>query len=318
MNFVEAAPSAAAWARAVPSIAALRPGFTAPGAVALAGRVDESGLRHLPAAGHRGSEGERVQPAARLPGQPAVVDLHARVPRPRRADAARRDQRPHGARHSTTRPTPSSTCRAASTTGCVNEFKVGYNAPKAEIRGLAPTVDGIDFSALTINLTGSIANTGIAGQSASSGIVVPGGLVRANSATNGRGLLYDPYSLAVLGRRVVGARQPPDEDRRRGPDDPDGDRPAGRHDLHVPERHRVPGQPAVGHPVCRRHQRPERVQQRRHRPAPHRAAVLHAVRAGRMARVVEPDPELRAALRVLHAAARCRTTWSSSSTSTPA
>ena len=41
-----------------------------------------------------------------------------------------------------------------------------------------------------------MANTGIAGQSASSGIVVPGGLVRANSATNGRGLIYDPYSLA--------------------------------------------------------------------------------------------------------------------------
>ena len=64
------------------------------------------------------------------------------------------------------------------------------------MNGVAPTAGGIDFSALTINLTGSIANTGIAGQSASSGIVVPGGLVRANSATNGRGLIYDPYSLA--------------------------------------------------------------------------------------------------------------------------
>ncbi len=37
VNFVEAAPSAAAWARAVPAIAALRPGFTAPGAVMLPG-----------------------------------------------------------------------------------------------------------------------------------------------------------------------------------------------------------------------------------------------------------------------------------------
>ena len=56
--------------------------------------------------------------------------------------------------------------------------------------------NGIDFGQMAINLSGSIANTGIAGQSASSGIVVPGGLVRANSATNGRAAIYDPSSLA--------------------------------------------------------------------------------------------------------------------------
>ena len=39
MNFVEAVPSAAAWARAVPAVAALRSGFLAPGAVILPGRV---------------------------------------------------------------------------------------------------------------------------------------------------------------------------------------------------------------------------------------------------------------------------------------
>src|SRR2546423_110365 len=37
LNIVEAVPSAAAWARAVPAIAALRPGFLAPGAVVLPG-----------------------------------------------------------------------------------------------------------------------------------------------------------------------------------------------------------------------------------------------------------------------------------------
>ena len=37
VNFVEAAPSAAAWARAVPSIAALRQGFTSSRAVVLPG-----------------------------------------------------------------------------------------------------------------------------------------------------------------------------------------------------------------------------------------------------------------------------------------
>src|SRR6202011_1849158 len=35
VNIVEAVPSANAWARAVPAIAALRPGFLAPGAVTL-------------------------------------------------------------------------------------------------------------------------------------------------------------------------------------------------------------------------------------------------------------------------------------------
>ena len=37
VNFVEATPSASAWARAVPAVAVLRPGFTAPGAVLLPG-----------------------------------------------------------------------------------------------------------------------------------------------------------------------------------------------------------------------------------------------------------------------------------------
>ena len=38
VNFVEAVPSDAAWARAVPAIAALRPGFLAPSAVILPGK----------------------------------------------------------------------------------------------------------------------------------------------------------------------------------------------------------------------------------------------------------------------------------------
>ena len=41
-NFVEAVPSAAAWARAVPAVAALRSGFLAPGAVILPGASHES------------------------------------------------------------------------------------------------------------------------------------------------------------------------------------------------------------------------------------------------------------------------------------
>jgi hypothetical protein len=83
----------------------------------------------------------------------------------------------------------------------VNEFKMGYNAAKTEINGTAPTVGGIDFSNLILNVSGTTAllpsNT-IAGQGASAGISVPGGLVRANSATNGRGQPYNPFSLAFI------------------------------------------------------------------------------------------------------------------------
>ena len=94
--------------------------------------------------------------------------------------------------------------------GMLNEFKIGYNGPPTTIAGQAPVVNGIDFGNLAFNLGGSIANTGIAGQSSSSGLVVPGGLVRANSATNGRGQPYDPWSLAFadVATRITGNHLP--------------------------------------------------------------------------------------------------------------
>ncbi len=80
----------------------------------------------------------------------------------------------------------------------INEFKIGYNGARTRINGSAPTVGGLDFSAITLNISGSVANSGIAGQGSSSGIAIPGGLVRANSATNGRGQPYTPYSLGFI------------------------------------------------------------------------------------------------------------------------
>ncbi|MEQ1604447.1 MAG: carboxypeptidase regulatory-like domain-containing protein [Pyrinomonadaceae bacterium] len=80
----------------------------------------------------------------------------------------------------------------------INEFKLGFNGARTRVNGQAPTVNGVDFSALTLNISGSVANTGIAGQGTSSGVSIPGGLVRANSATNGRGQPYTPYSLGFI------------------------------------------------------------------------------------------------------------------------
>src|SRR6185295_18098016 len=46
-----------------------------------------------------------------------------------------------------------------------------------------------------ISLTCTTTIAGIAGQGASSSLAAPGGLVRVNSAGNGRGAPYNPYSL---------------------------------------------------------------------------------------------------------------------------
>src|SRR4029078_10030474 len=73
----------------------------------------------------------------------------------------------------------------------------GYNGARTRIGATLPA-GGADISAAIINLSGSVANFGIAGQGANSGITVPGGLVRSNSAQNGRGQPYDPYTLSFI------------------------------------------------------------------------------------------------------------------------
>ncbi|MGE0815616.1 MAG: carboxypeptidase regulatory-like domain-containing protein [Vicinamibacterales bacterium] len=196
VNFVEAAPSAAAWARAVPSVALLRPGFTAAGAVLLPGASTNADFDIY-----------QLQSDERVRENASSVRLDYRASD--RWSAYVRvfhdqgtDTRPEGVSGRLVKITDNPSNAVFNLQGSLNdswmnEFKVGYNAAPSRINGVAPTVNGIDFSNLAINLSGSVANTGIAGQGASSGITVPGGLVRANSATNGRGQPYDPFSLTV-------------------------------------------------------------------------------------------------------------------------
>ncbi|MGH9970128.1 MAG: carboxypeptidase regulatory-like domain-containing protein [Pyrinomonadaceae bacterium] len=80
----------------------------------------------------------------------------------------------------------------------LNEFKFGYNGAKTRVNGQAPTINGLDLSAITLNISGNTANFNLPGQGTSAGTAVPGGLVRANSATNGRGQPYTPYSLSLI------------------------------------------------------------------------------------------------------------------------
>jgi len=80
----------------------------------------------------------------------------------------------------------------------LNEFKIGYNSALSRINGIAPTLNGIDFSSVSLNIAGSVAGFALPGQGANAGVASPGGLVRANSATNGRGQPYTPYSLSFI------------------------------------------------------------------------------------------------------------------------
>ena len=119
VNFVEAAPSAAAWSRAVPAIAALRPGLHRAGRGAAAGRVGQPRLRHLPAA-ERSRTVEENSVSARLDYRlndqwsSYVRVFHDRGTQLRPEGVSGRVV--EGRR--TTRPTPSSTCRARSAPGC--------------------------------------------------------------------------------------------------------------------------------------------------------------------------------------------------------
>jgi hypothetical protein len=80
----------------------------------------------------------------------------------------------------------------------LNEFKFGYNSAFTRTNGIARSIPGVDLSAAAINISGNTANFAIAGQGTSAGTSNPGGLIRANSATNGRGQPYTVYSLSFI------------------------------------------------------------------------------------------------------------------------
>ncbi len=80
----------------------------------------------------------------------------------------------------------------------INETKVGLNAYKTRAYGFAPSVNGLDLSALSVDFTGSVALSGIGGQGASAGAARLGGLVRSNSTQNGRGQPYTNYTLSFI------------------------------------------------------------------------------------------------------------------------
>ena len=196
INIVEATPSSAAWGRAVPAIAALRPGFLAPGAIILPGQstnpdFDIAQLQTPQIVSETAGSGRfdikmnnRWSSYVRVFHDRGVSDAPDSV----------------SGRVVHTEANPSNAIfnlQGVLSDRTTNEFKFGYNAAPTQIAGVVPDGAGA-LSAAIINLTGSVANNGIAGQGSSSGITVPGGLVRSNSAQNGRAQPYDPYTLSFI------------------------------------------------------------------------------------------------------------------------
>jgi hypothetical protein len=197
INFVEAVPSAVARTRAVPAVLPLIDAFRDPKATTLVGASTNPDLDIVQLVG-RNLVNENSF-AMRLDFHlNSKHTLYTRFFR----DQAFNDS-PEGVtgRHAVVRSTPQNgvlSLQSMLGSSSINEFKIGFNEALTRIIGVAPVVNGIDLSAITINTSGSVANTGIAGQGATTGLAVPGGLVRQNTATNGRGSPYTPWSTSFI------------------------------------------------------------------------------------------------------------------------
>ena len=189
-NFIQAVPSATAWARAVPAIAALRSGFLAPDARILSGASTSADfdIAQWQANQHVSENAFSARVDLRINNS---WSSYVRVSHDQ---AESRDPQDVSGRFFKTTINPTNgifNLQGIFGNGTINEFKIGYNA--ANSTESADTQAG--FENIAISLSGSVANSGIAGQGGTSGIASPGGLVRVNSAGNGRGAPYNPYSI---------------------------------------------------------------------------------------------------------------------------
>jgi len=80
----------------------------------------------------------------------------------------------------------------------INETKFGMNGAKTRVSGFAPPIPGVDTSAFAVSFTGNVAIAGIGGQGTSAGASSLGNLVRSNSSQNGRGQPYTNYTMSFI------------------------------------------------------------------------------------------------------------------------
>jgi hypothetical protein len=197
INFLEAVPSAAAAARAVPAIRPLVAAFVGPGAVILPGRSTnpDFDIAQLNSSQRVNENSGAIRFDYRFNEK---WSMYARYFR----DQGENDE-PQGVtgRRFVVKSVPQNgvlSLQGSVTPNTINEFKFGFNEALSRVNGVVPVVNGIDLSNAVINISGSVASSGIAGQGGSSGIAVPGGLIRGSSAFNGRGFPYTPYSLSFV------------------------------------------------------------------------------------------------------------------------
>ncbi|MCC6393974.1 MAG: TonB-dependent receptor [Bryobacterales bacterium] len=84
------------------------------------------------------------------------------------------------------------------TPALLNETKIGFNGSKTRVAGVPGPSPDANINGVTLNLTGSVALGGIAGQVGNAALAQPTGLIRLSSAFNGRGAPYTNDSISFI------------------------------------------------------------------------------------------------------------------------
>ncbi len=84
------------------------------------------------------------------------------------------------------------------TPAIVNETKFGFNGAKTRVDGIPGPSPDANINGVTLNLSGSVALGGIAGQTGNAGLAIPSGLIRLSSSFNGRGAPYTSSSMSYI------------------------------------------------------------------------------------------------------------------------
>lgn len=84
------------------------------------------------------------------------------------------------------------------TPALLNETKIGFNGSKTRVAGVPGPSPNANINGVTLNLTGSVALGGIAGQVGNAALAQPSGLIRLASAFNGRGAPYTNDSISWI------------------------------------------------------------------------------------------------------------------------
>src|SRR5262245_39662058 len=149
LNFVEAIPSEAAWARAVPAVLPLRPGFKAPEAIILPGAsanpdfdiAQLQGVANVDEDAFSARLDVKLSPSQRLYARYFRDDGFNEQPEGVTGRRAQVSAKPQNAVLA---------LQSSFGNGLLNELKIGYNRADTNVVGVAPTIPNADLSAIVI------------------------------------------------------------------------------------------------------------------------------------------------------------------------